>query len=77
MRLPEHYILENLIPALERLHADAVHLEHAYAEKIERIAPQYRAGARNFLHYLALRQSDIDHLQHELALLPEERSAAC
>lgn len=69
MRLPEQYILENLIPALERLHADALQLEHACCDKVELIAPMYRAGARNLLHYLALRQSDIRHLQHELSLL--------
>lgn len=69
MRLPEQYILENLIPALEKLHASAMLMEQTYCDMLECIAPMHRASARNLLHYLALRQSDIRNLQQELALL--------
>lgn len=69
MRLSESYIVQNLIPALKKLRADAVAMERAYHSRVGCIDPFYRSSARNLLHYLALRQSDIRDLQHDLALL--------
>lgn len=58
-----------LIPKLERLRDEALALEAAHSEQIDRAHPQYRASARNLLHYLSLRQGDLRTLQEELAQL--------
>lgn len=69
MALPVRRITEHLIPALEALRQHALSVERAYAGEIEAIHPLYQDSARNLLHYLALRQSDIRELQRELGLL--------
>ena len=69
MRLPKRHIVENLIPALEKLRGAAVSMEQDYRAKLDGIDRLYRASASNLLHYLALRQSDIRELQQDLALL--------
>lgn len=69
MSLPVRRITEYLIPALEALRRHALGVERAYAREIEAVHPQYQDSARNLLHYLALRQSDIRDLQRELGLL--------
>ncbi|MCU0833159.1 MAG: pyruvate kinase [Chromatiaceae bacterium] len=51
------------------LRAGALRLEQAYAEELAQIEPSYRASARNFLHYLSVRQHDIRGLQQDLASL--------
>lgn len=58
-----------LIPALEGLRRHALAVEQAHARKIEAVHPAHRASARNLLHDLAVRQSDIRGLQNVLALL--------
>ncbi len=69
MPLPTRRITERLIPALETLRRHALDLERAHAHEISAIPPPYQGSARNLLHYLALRQSDIRELQRELGLL--------
>jgi pyruvate kinase len=69
IHLPERHIIENLIPALKKLRDDAVSMEHQYLGKVADIDPLYQPSARNLLHYLALRQSDIRHLQQDLEML--------
>ena len=69
MHLPEHYISHNMIPLLKQLRAAAVTMEHAYHAQLNSVAPLFQDSARNLLHYLALRQSDIADLQKDLALL--------
>lgn len=69
MHLPEYYISHNMIPLLKQLRAAAVAMEHAYHAQLNSVDPLYQVSARNLLHYLALRQSDIRDLQKDLALL--------
>ena len=69
MSLPVRRITEHLIPALEALRRHALDVERAYAGEIEAVHPLHQDSARNLLHYLALRQSDIRDLQRELGLL--------
>lgn len=44
-------------------------LEDHYAEDLAKVHPEFRESARNLLHYVALRQSDINQLQESLASL--------
>ena len=44
-------------------------LEAHYSEDLARVHPEFRESARNLLHYVALRQSDISQLQESLAAL--------
>ena len=44
-------------------------LEAHYSEDLTRVHPRFRESARNLLHYVALRQSDISELQEGLATL--------
>ncbi|MDZ4201871.1 MAG: pyruvate kinase [Gallionella sp.] len=69
MRSPGHHITKNLIPALKKLRDDALAMEAAHHAQIACIAPHYQSSARNLLHYLALRQTDIRTLQQDLAAL--------
>ncbi len=43
--------------------------EARYAAELLAVHPEYRDGARNLVHYLALRESDIQELQENLAIL--------
>ncbi len=65
----EEALEERLLHAIERLQADALALESSFQAKLERVHPEHRAGARNLLHYLSVRQRDIRPLQRELATL--------
>ena len=69
MHLPEYYISHNMIPLLKELRAAAVTMEHAYHVQLNSVDTLFQVSARNLLHYLALRQSDICDLQKDLALL--------
>jgi pyruvate kinase len=62
-------IAERLIPAIEQLRQEAQALELAHEDRVHLVNPGYRESARNLLHYLALRQSDIRELQEGLSLL--------
>ena len=44
-------------------------LEAHYSEDLAKVHPEFRESARNLLHYVALRQSDISQLQESLASL--------
>lgn len=59
----------DLIDAVCAIRADLLHLEERYAESITHIHPKFRASARNFLHYVALRRRDQRPLQTQLARL--------
>jgi pyruvate kinase len=61
--------LDSLIQSLQELHNDCLANEATLQEEIDRVAPEYRAGARNLVHYLALRQHDVRELQLELSCL--------
>jgi pyruvate kinase len=62
-------IAERLIPALAQLRQEALALENAHRDLVDAAHPEYRDSARNLLHYLAMRQSDIRNLQNDLALI--------
>ncbi len=61
--------LEKLIDELEAILDDMVKMEASFTKELNEVNPCYRDSARNFLHYLALRQHDIRELQSELASL--------
>ncbi|MFA7399462.1 MAG: pyruvate kinase [Sideroxydans sp.] len=67
--LKKSYIAEHLVPQLKQLRVSAESFERDFENEVEHIPPNYQASARNLLHYLALRQSDIRKLQHDLGLL--------
>jgi pyruvate kinase len=48
---------------------DAIELESHYAEELAAVQPDYRDGALNLVHYLALRETDIHDLQEILTQL--------
>ncbi len=60
---------ELLDKQLQCIIARARELESDYAEELAAVHPEYRDSARNLVHYLALRQSDISELQEHLASL--------
>lgn len=61
--------LEQLLAELGKIHADMSHLEAEFAERVKKAHPSQRHSARNLLHYLALRQRDVRHLQESLTAL--------
>jgi len=61
--------IEQLSAQLESIYEDAISLESRYAEDLAAVHPDFRAGALNLVHYLALRQADIRGLQESLASL--------
>lgn len=56
-----------LIDQLWRLRERLLRHESAQQAQIDRVDPAYRASARNLLHYLALRSTDLRPLQEQLA----------
>ncbi len=69
MHLPAEYITDRLIPALEALRQQVLDLADAHQAELQQIQPRHQDSARNLIHYLALRQSDLRDLQQNLALL--------
>ena len=69
MTLPVQYITDRLIPDLEALREQVLRLADTHEAEVSHIQPRYQDSARNLLHYLALRQSDLRDLQQDLALL--------
>ena len=47
----------------------ALEFESRYAEDLLAVHPEFRDSARNLVHYLALRQTDVRSLQEDLAVL--------
>jgi pyruvate kinase len=61
--------LVELARELAALQASMVALEARHADVVAAVAPRNQTSARNFLHYLALRQQDLRSLQTRLAAL--------
>ena len=61
--------LERLVTQLGTLRDGAAKLEQTHAADLAKIEPSRRHSARNFLHYLSIRQHDIRSLQQDLASL--------
>ena len=59
--------IRRIAAELERVHERALGLETRYAEDIDAVRPEYREAARNLVHYLALRDSDLGEVQQALA----------
>ena len=69
MASPGLDVLQRVTERVEQLHASARGHEQSCSELIERVHPQHRDGARNLVHYLAVRQCDVRDLQRELTSL--------
>jgi pyruvate kinase len=61
--------IRQLNAQLESIYDNAVALESHHAEDLAAVHPDFRDGALNLVHYLALRQADIRDLQKSLAAL--------
>lgn len=61
--------IEHITAQLEAICSRASHFEAKYASGIASVHPKFRDGARNLVHYLALRHEDIRDLQEVLASL--------
>jgi pyruvate kinase len=69
--------LESVIAALEALRERALAMEAGFAEDLQRVPPSHRESARNLVHYLALRQTDLRGLQTRLGVLGLSRLGRC
>ena len=54
---------------LDSIHDRALEFEARYADDLALVRPEFRQSAKNLVHYLALRRTDIRTLQEELAIL--------
>jgi pyruvate kinase len=59
-------LIQRTLAALRDLRDRAVAFEAEHAHELEFIEPHYRSSARNLLHYLSIRQTDIRELQQDL-----------
>ena len=55
--------------SLQDIHDRATALERKYAEALSQVHPSFREGARNLVHYLALRKFDTHELRRDLRRL--------
>jgi len=61
--------IERVSNQLELIHERALAFEASYAGELALVHPQLRYSAKNLIHYLALRQTDISELQEDLTIL--------
>jgi pyruvate kinase len=61
--------LEQVGAQLQAISDLAREFESRFAEELLAVHPEFRESARNLVHYLALRQSDVSSLQEDLAVL--------
>ncbi len=61
--------IEQVGAKLQAISDRARDFESKYAEDLLAVHPEFRDSARNLVHYLALRQTDIRELQQDLAIL--------
>ena len=59
-------LIQRTLAALRDLRDRAIAFEAGHAHELEFIEPHYRTSARNLLHYLSIRQTDIRELQQDL-----------
>ena len=67
--MARHIDIERLSKQLASICECAEKLESDYAQDLEAVHPKFRDSARNLVHYLALRQSDVGEFQEDLATL--------
>lgn len=56
-----------LIRELREIRSEVIRIEHFFEHKTQQVHERHKQSARNFLHYLALRQRDVRPLQERLA----------
>ena len=61
--------IERVSNQLELIRERALDFEASYASELALVHPKLRQSAKNLIHYLALRQTDIRELQEDLAAL--------
>ena len=59
-------LIQRTLAALHDLRDRALAFEAAHHPELDAVEPHYRSSARNLLHYLSVRQSDIRDLQQDL-----------
>ncbi len=59
-------LLDRLLPALHQVRDEALAAEDRHAAELVKIEHHHRPGARNRIHYLAVRKRDNRPLQHDL-----------
>jgi pyruvate kinase len=64
-----HVDIERVSKQLVSLIELAKKFESDYSAELDAVHPEFRDSARNLVHYLALRQTDISELQEDLATL--------
>jgi pyruvate kinase len=62
-------LVARCLAALRDLRSRAVAFEAGHESELAQVVPYYRASARNFLHYLSIRQHDVRALQLDLHAL--------
>ncbi len=67
--MAESIDIGQLTAQLQSIYDNAIELESRYADDLAAVDPDFRDGALNLVHYLALRQTDIFDLQESLAVL--------
>jgi len=65
--------IEKIISQLDDISQKARQLEKKYAFELSSVHPSYLNSARNLIHYLALRRTDIRDIQYQLSLLGTSR----
>lgn len=65
MKLKENTIHE-MIARISLIIDSAIEMEKRYHDKISRVHPDYKQSAKNLVHYMALRQHNLDDLQDTL-----------
>jgi len=58
-----------LIPQITEIRTQALELEKTHEPALAKVLADQRDSARNLVHYLALRQTDVRQLQHDLSAL--------
>ena len=61
--------IESIRALLTSIRDAAIALESEYADELARVRPEFREGARNLIHYLALRKSDTEQVRTALRRL--------
>ncbi len=67
--MASHADIEQVSEQLRSIHDRALALEAKYAAELDSVHPVFREGARNLVHYLALRKSDTHGLRNDLRRL--------
>ena len=69
--MDEHADIGQIRSLLQGIHDRAVELESRYAAELNQVRPEHVEGARNLVHYLALRKADTEQLRNALAAVPD------